>query len=90
MAADFLLSGGKWPGPRKGINAAGYAAWAIGFLVGISNNAVLGKLAVLKSWHPAALYSFVVGFIVYLILAKAGLEPPKEEAYVVTEPPETA
>ena len=90
MAADYLLSGGKWPGPRKGINAAGYAAWAIGFLVGISNNAVLGKLAVLKSWHPAALYSFVVGFIVYLILAKAGLEPPKEEAYVVTEPPETA
>jgi cytosine permease len=89
MAADFLLSGGKWPGPRKGVNAAGYAAWAIGFLVGISNNAVLGKLAVLKSWHPAALYSFVVGFIVYLILAKAGLEPAKEEAYTVTEPPDT-
>jgi len=69
---------------------AGYAAWAVGFLVGISNNAMLGKVAVLKSWHPAALYSFVVAFIVYLILAKAGLQPAKEEAYVVTEPPETA
>lgn len=90
LAADYLLSGGKWAGPRKGISIPGYAAWALGFLVGISNNALLGKLAVLKSWHPAALYSFVVGFVVYLILAKAGLQPPKEEAYVVTEPPETA
>jgi len=89
MAADYLLTRGKWAGPRKGISVPGYAAWATGFLVGISNNAMLGKLAVLKSWHPAALYSFVVAFIVYLILAKAGLEPPKEEAYTVTEPPET-
>ncbi len=88
MAADYLLSGGKWPGPRKGVSAAGYAAWAIGFLVGISNNLMLGKLRVLETWHPAALYSFVVGFIVYFILAKAGLEPPKEEAYTVVEPPD--
>jgi cytosine permease len=90
MAADYLLTGGKWAGPRKGISIPGYAAWALGFLVGISNNALLGKLAVLKSWHPAALYSFVVGFVVYLVLAAIGLQPPKEEAYVVTEPPETA
>jgi cytosine permease len=90
MAADYLLSGGKWPGPRKGVSPAGYAAWAIGFLVGISNNTILGKLAVLESWHPAALYSFVVGFVVYLILAAVGLQPKKEEAYTVVEPPEQA
>jgi len=88
MAADYLLSGGKWQGPRKGISVPGYAAWALGFLVGISNNLMLGKLQVLKSWHPAALYSFVVAFLVYLILAKAGMEPAKEEAYTVVEPPE--
>jgi cytosine permease len=87
MAADYLLSGGKWPGPRKGVSPAGYAAWALGFIVGILNH---GKINALAGWHAAALYSFVVGFIVYLILAKAGLEPAKEEAYTVVEPPETA
>jgi cytosine permease len=87
MAADFLLSGGKWPGPRKGINIAGYAAWALGFIVGILNHPLINGLA---SWHAAALYSFVVGFIVYLVLAKLGLQPGKDEAYVVSEPPETA
>ena len=35
MAADYLLSGRKWAGPRQGINWAGYGAWALGFLVGI-------------------------------------------------------
>jgi cytosine permease len=25
--------------------------------------------------EPAVLYSFVVGFVVYMVLAKAGLEP---------------
>ncbi|MHC4334312.1 MAG: cytosine permease, partial [Planctomycetota bacterium] len=35
MAADYLLSGRKWSGPRKGINWAGYIAWAVGFVVAI-------------------------------------------------------
>ena len=35
MAADYLLSGHKWAGPRRGINWAGYGAWAVGFLVGM-------------------------------------------------------
>ena len=30
MAADYLLSGKKWAGPREGINWAGYGAWAVG------------------------------------------------------------
>ncbi len=83
MAADYLLSGGKWPGPRKGLSVPGYAAWALGFIVGILNHPWINGL---KPWHATALYSFVVGFIVYLVLAKAGLEPPKEEAYTVVEP----
>jgi cytosine permease len=87
MAADFLLSGGKWPGPRKGVNPAGYAAWALGFVVGILNHPWVKAL---PGWHPAALYSFVVGFVVYLILAAVGLQPKKEEAYTVVEPPEQA
>ena len=49
-------------------------AWAAGFVVGI-----LPFLPVpgdVKTYtQPAVVYSFVAGFIVYAILAKAGLEP---------------
>ena len=74
MAADYLLSGKRWAGPREGVNWAGYLAWALGFVVGI-----LPFLPVsdsLKTYvQPAVLYSFVTGFVVYAVLAKAGIEP---------------
>lgn len=75
MIADFLLSGRKWAGPRAGINFAGYAAWIVGFVVGIQNNALIG--GVLPNWEITSVYSLVVGFVVYLVLAKLGLEPKK-------------
>lgn len=84
IAADYLLSGKRWKGPREGINWAGYGAWAAGFLVGI-----LPSLPVspeLKTYaQPAVVYSFITGFLVYALLAKAGLEPravPLEEVGV--------
>jgi cytosine permease len=64
MAADYVLSGKKWSSPRQGINWAGYGAWAAGFAVGV-----------LKPMEPAVLFSCLVGFIVYVVLAKLGLEP---------------
>lgn len=74
MAADYLLSGKRWAGPRAGINLAGYLAWAVGFLVGI-----VPFLPVPELWktysQPAVVYSFIAGFVVYAALAKAGLEP---------------
>lgn len=74
IAADYLLSGRKWAGPREGINFAGYGAWAIGFIVGILP--FLPLPAGVKPYvQPAVLYSFVAGFVVYVVLAKAGLEP---------------
>jgi cytosine permease len=74
MLADYLLSGKKWAGPRDGINMAGYGAWAVGFIVGILP--FLPISADVKPYlQPAAVYSFVAGFLVYFILAKAGLEP---------------
>ncbi|MFZ0035280.1 MAG: cytosine permease [Sedimentisphaerales bacterium] len=70
MTADYIRSGG-WSGPRKGINKAGYIAWAAGFLVGI-----LGIIPGIGfSYGLETLMSFVVGFAVYLILAELGLEP---------------
>ncbi|HEX4164169.1 MAG TPA: cytosine permease [Bryobacteraceae bacterium] len=80
MAADYWLAGKRWAGPRPGINFAGYGAWAVGFVVGIlpflpiSNN-------ISPYLQPAAVYSFVVGFLIYALLAKAGLQPkPINEA----------
>jgi cytosine permease len=74
MAADYLLSGKRWAGPREGINWAGYGAWALGFLVGILP--FLPVSSSLKTYvQPAVVYSFVTGFVVYAVLAKAGLEP---------------
>jgi purine-cytosine permease-like protein len=74
MAADYWLSGKKWAGPRQGINLAGYGAWAAGFVVGILP--FLPISAETKPYiQPAAVYSFIVGFVVYAVLAKAGLQP---------------
>ena len=72
--ADYLLSGRKWAGPREGISIAGYGAWAVGFFVGILPFLpISGDLK--AHLQPAAVYSFVAGFIVYVALAKAGLQP---------------
>ena len=74
MAADYLLSGKRWAGPREGVNIAGYGAWALGFLVGILPFLPVGE-DLKRMAQPAVVYSFITGFVVYIVLAKAGLEP---------------
>jgi cytosine permease len=72
MAADYLLSGMKWPGPRRGVNLAGYISWAVGFVVAILPMVAKDTF----SWiTPAPVIAFVIGFVLYAVLAKAGLEP---------------
>jgi len=83
MVADWLLSGKKWAGPRSGINFAGYGAWAVGFTIGILPFLPIDD-AMKAYTQPAALYSFVAGFIVYVVLAKAGLQPKTEPVPVLT------
>jgi len=74
ITADYLLSGRRWAGPRAGINWAGYIAWALGFLVGIIP--FLPVSPELKAAaQPVVVWSYVVGFVVYAALAKAGLQP---------------
>jgi purine-cytosine permease-like protein len=75
MAADYLLAGRKWSGPRQGINWAGYIAWAIGFFVGILDHIPGVPASWVKVDQPAVLFSFGVGFVVYAVLAKAGFLP---------------
>lgn len=66
MMVDYLLSGGKWTGPRGGFNPAGWVAWALGFVVGILPN--------LKVAVPAApVAAFIVGAVVYFLCAKIGM-----------------
>jgi cytosine permease len=66
MTVDYLLSGGRWTGPRAGFNPAGWIAWALGFVVGILPN--------LRIAMPAApVAAFIVGAVVYFLCAKAGL-----------------
>lgn len=76
MAADYLLSGCKWAGPRKGVNFAGYIAWAVGFVVAILPMINAEKFGYIS---PAPVIAFVIGFVLYAILAKIGLQPPTVE-----------
>jgi cytosine permease len=73
MCVDYLLAGRKWAGPRAGFNPAGWIAWLLGFLVGILPT--IFKLTNVNADVPAApVAAFVVGAIVYFVLAKAGME----------------
>jgi cytosine permease len=76
MCAEHLLAGRSWSGPREGINWAGYIAWGVGFLVGVADHIPGLPPTWLNADRPAPLISFVVGFLVYLALANAGLQSP--------------
>lgn len=68
MMVDYLMAGKKWAGPRAGWNMAGWISWVVGFIVGM-----LPLVSSVKI--PAApLVAFIVGAVLYYVLAKAGLE----------------
>ena len=92
MAADYLYEGKQWSGPRRGINWAGYIAWAIGFLAGIPDRIPGLPASWVKADNPSVLYSLIVGFLAYLLLAKAGLRPAVAagEARLQAEPSSAA
>ena len=73
MAADYLLAGRKWAGPRAGFNPAGWISWLVGFAVGAADfiPATQGMVPV----PPVS--AFIVGFVLYIILAKVGMESSK-------------
>ncbi len=79
MAADYLLAGRRWSGPRLGINWAGCIAWIAGFAVGVPERLPGLPASWLKADNPSELYAFATGFLVYLILAKLGVRPPVVE-----------
>ncbi len=81
MVADYLLAGCKWAGPRAGFNLAGWVSWVLGFAVGAAD--FIPGMKGMVPCPPVA--AFVVGFVLYAILSKAGMEsetlemPPAEQ-----------
>ena len=76
MMADYLLAGRKWAGPRASFNPAGWISWIIGFAVGaIELIAKIPGLEQVSGKIPCPpVAAFVVGFVLYVVLAKAGLQ----------------
>ena len=91
MVADYLLSEGKWAGPRAGFNPAGWISWVIGFIVGAFQfiapwiqklielvpqlAAALPDISFYKDVVPCPpVAAFVVGFLLYYVLARVGLK----------------
>jgi cytosine permease len=79
MMADYILAGRKWAGPRAGFNPAGWISWIVGFAVG---GVMLFSTKFVKFDMPFEIpcppvSAFVVGLVLYYILAKLGLESKK-------------
>ena len=72
MLVDYLLSGGKWSGPRAGFNPAGWISWALGFVVGILPS-LHAKWPSIPEMPAAPVAAFIVGAVVYFLCAKAGM-----------------
>ena len=70
MAADYLLAGRKWAGPRAGFNPAGWISWIVGFAVGAAD--FIPGMAGKVPCPPVA--AFIVGFVLYAVLAVAGMQ----------------
>lgn len=87
MAADYLLAGRQWPGPRAGFNLAGWLSWAVGFVVGAWNSlfAPLLKSEFVMPCPPVA--AILVGFVLYVVFAKLGLESRRLEMPANTQTP---
>ena len=93
MIADYYLKGANWPGPREGWNWAGYGAWLLGFLVGISNNGLVTDalgFELVPSWMPTGVFSLIVGLLAYILLARTIGLPPILEGAVKTIGPNEA
>ena len=77
MMAEYILTGGKWTGPRAGFSPAGWLAWLLGFIVGNWNvhfpslnwNGFDGLTGFTMPCTPMS--AFIVGFVVYFLFAWA-------------------
>ncbi len=76
MAADYLLAGRKWAGPREGFNLPGWIAWFFGFIVGGATLVLTKFLGMTMPFEIPCppLSAFIVGFVLYALFALIGLQ----------------
>jgi cytosine permease len=68
ITMEYLLSKGRWSGPRAAFNPAGWIAWAVGFAIGVQPNFA----AQCGFTIPAApVVAYLAGAVIYALLAKA-------------------
>ena len=75
IAADYARAKGRWPGPRRGVNLAGFSAWIVGAGAAFAV-ARWGSLALATKYPPSSLAGFAAAFVVYFGLSVARVEPP--------------
>jgi cytosine permease len=68
ITMEYILSKGRWSGPRAAFNPAGWVSWAVGFVIGVQPNfaAQCGF-----SIPAAPVVAFIAGAAVYALLSKA-------------------
>ena len=69
ITMEYILSKGRWSGPRAAFNPAGWVSWAIGFAIGVQPNfkSLCGGFEI-----PAApVVAFIAGAVIYALLSKA-------------------
>ena len=79
MVADAIRHRGRWPGPRSGVNAAGWLAWGTGLAVGLVP--VFGPILGQPEWasfQPSTVYAGLAALVAYFVFASLGLEAPSQ------------
>ncbi len=67
ITMEYILSKGRWSGPRAAFNPAGWIAWAVGFAIGVQPNFA----AQCGFTIPAApVVAYVAGAVIYALLSK--------------------
>lgn len=68
ITMEYILSKGRWSGPRAAFNPAGWVSWAVGFAIGVQPNfaAQCGF-----SIPAAPVVAFIAGAAIYALLSKA-------------------
>ena len=77
LASDALRRRMEWPGPTRGWNFVGLAAWGVGVAVGLSPLVLDAFRNGPRSLspQPAALFAFLAAFGVHAVLCRLRLEP---------------
>jgi len=70
MVAEYIMSKGRWTGPRAGFNPAGWIAWVVGFVIGAQPQLIAWGLPLGKPLPLNLILAFFAGAIIYALLSK--------------------